>query len=80
MKYISTVQWRDLTDRHLYGIGDPFPYDGREVSEERFSELSGTQNKAGFALIEAVEDKPIEIPTEEPKTAKRGRKKQNTAE
>ena len=52
----STVQWRDLTDGHLYNAGDPFPWDGREIPEERIATLSSTQNKAGLALIQAVEE------------------------
>ena len=76
--YKSTVRWRDLEDKHLYEAGDAFPHDGREISEDRIAELSGTQNKAGFALIQAVdvadEEKPVEK-TEAPKKAvKRARK------
>ena len=78
MKYASTAVWRDLTDGHLYAIGDAFPHDGREISEERIAELLSTQNKAGFAVIKAVavkgEEKPVEK-TEAPKKAvKRARK------
>lgn len=80
MVYISTCIWRDLTDRHLYGKGDPFPYDGRQISEDRLQSLSGTQNKAGFAVIEAVETQTEETPAEEPKPAKRGRRTANKAE
>lgn len=78
MKYVSTVKWRDLTDRHLYGEGEPFPYDGRDISKQRIAELSGTQNKAGFALIKALPVPVEEIPIQEeetPKKATRGRKK-----
>lgn len=80
MGYVSTTAWRDLSDRHMYGAGDPFPYDGRELPAERYLELAGTQNKAGFALIKAVQDNPEEIPTEEPKPAKRGRRTQKKAD
>lgn len=76
--YICTVKWRDLESRHLYSEGDKFPFDGSEVSERRIAELSGTQNKAGFALIKAVavenEEKPI-LESETPKKATRSRKK-----
>lgn len=77
MKYISLAVWRDLTDRHLYAVGDPFPYDGREISPARLSRLESGQNEAGFALIRAVEepdDKPVDRKTEAPERAKTGRK------
>ena len=76
--YISTSRWRDLEDGHLYKPGDPFPHDGREISEKRIAELTGSQNKAGFAVIKAV---PVTIKEnliqkeETPKKAVRSRKK-----
>ena len=78
MKLESIRAWRDLEDGHLYQKGDAFPHDGRDISKERIAELSGTQNKAGFALIMAlpdtVEENPIQK-AEQPKKASRGRKK-----
>ena len=76
--YRSIYEWRDLEDRHLYRYGEKYPHDDREVSAERIAELSSKQNKAGFALIEAIEEPVKEIPTSEseaPKKATRGRKK-----
>ena len=70
MKYVSTAYWRDLEDGHLYDVGGEFPHDGREISEERLADLMSPQNKAGFAVIKAVEEpnegKPVEK-AEEPK-------------
>lgn len=70
MKYVSTAYWRDLEDGHLYDVGGEFPHDGREISEERLADLMSPQNKAGFAVIKAVEvpneGKPVEK-AEEPK-------------
>ena len=74
MKYISIAEWRDLEDGHLYASGDEYPHDKREVSEERVTALSGTRNKAGFALIKAVEEKVAQKPTEEPKARKTARR------
>lgn len=75
MKYVSTAQWRDLEDKHIYGVGEEFPFDGREVPESRIEELSCPQNKAGFAVIKAVDEpKPVEE-EETPKKATRSRKK-----
>ena len=71
MTYTSTREWRDLTDRHLYHAGDAFPFDGREISEDRIAELSGTQNKAGFALIKAVDVADEEKPVAKVVTAKK---------
>ena len=76
--YESITTWRDLEDNHLYRTGEKFPHDGREISEARIAELSGTQNKAGFALIRPCatpsEETSVEAPAE-PKKTTRGRKK-----
>ena len=76
--YESIARWRDLEDGYLYNDGDKFPHDGREVSAERIAELSGTQNKAGFALIcpcaTPNRETSVEEPAE-PKKPTRGRKK-----
>ena len=67
MTYISTCTWRDLTDGHLYAEGDLFPFDGREIAPERITELENAQNRAGFALIRALDvaDEGAEAPEEE---------------
>lgn len=53
---VSLHKWRDLEDKHLYEAGDVFPHDGREISAERIAELTTAQNKAGFALIQQIEE------------------------
>ena len=81
MMLISLRRWRDLTDGHLYGPGDEFPHDGREIDPARIAELSGSENKAKMRLIEAVPEKGKENQAEtaaKPHTAPktpRGRKK-----
>lgn len=51
----------DLQDfNHPYNVGDIFPRDGMNVSEERLKELSGSKNKQHKPLIKLVEDKPTE--------------------
>lgn len=78
MGYKSIADWRDLTDGHLYANGDVFPHDGRVIPEARIAELSGPQNKAGFALIKAIEVKAEEEHAEKaerPAKATRSRKK-----
>lgn len=49
----------DLQDNdHPYNVGDTFPRDGVEVTENRLAELSGSGNKQGRPLIEEVADVP----------------------
>lgn len=59
-KYISARTWRDLTDKHLYHEGDPFPFDGREVPQQRLKELEFGRNLAGLQMIRGIitEDEP----------------------
>lgn len=75
MKAVSIVCWRDLEDGHLYYSGDEFPHDGREIPEERIAALSGTQNKAGFALIRIAEAPNRGIATETPEKPKKAAQK-----
>lgn len=44
---------------HEYNVGDVFPRDGTEASEERLAELAGSDNKQGVPLIELVEEKVV---------------------
>lgn len=58
----------DLQDNnHAYHVGDTFPREGVEVSEDRLKELSTDKNKRGKILIEEVEE---DISEESPETAK----------
>ena len=52
--FVSATTWRDLTDGHLYHEGEPFPFDGREVAEDRLAALETGRNRAGFRLIKAA--------------------------
>jgi len=76
-KYICTRDWRDLTDRHLYHAGDPFPCDGREVPADRLQELESGRNRAGLQMIQSIvtEDAPKAEPQEKPKAVRKPRKK-----
>lgn len=71
--YKVIEKFRDLTDGHLYEPGDAFPFDGREIPAARLDALVNGQNRANKRLIATVE----EIPTEAPKTAKKGRRAAN---
>lgn len=49
----------DLQDNAFpYNVGDVFPREGKEVSEERLAELSGSENKQGIPLIEKAAETP----------------------
>ena len=49
----------DLQDnRHPYNVGDVYPRDGVETTDDRIAELSGSNNKQGKPLIEKVEGTP----------------------
>ena len=49
--------FRDLKDNnHAYHVGDSFPHDGMEVTEDRLLELSTDANKRHVPLIEKVEE------------------------
>ena len=53
--------FRDLKDRnHAYHVGDSFPYNGMDVSEDRLLELSTDANRRHEPLIEKVEEEPKE--------------------
>ena len=48
----------DLQDNNYpYNAGDIFPRSGLVVSEDRFAELAGSENKQGTPLIQLVEEK-----------------------
>jgi len=65
--FVSATTWRDLTDRHLYYEGEPFPFDGREIPKDRLEALESGHNRAGLRLIRAeeVQDEPEEVRKEE---------------
>lgn len=66
--YKVIKHFTDLQDNsHPYYEGDEFPRKGNKaVTEERFAELSGPNNKQGVPLIELVAEEPVEEPVEEP--------------
>ncbi|HIA6910701.1 TPA: Rho termination factor N-terminal domain-containing protein [Staphylococcus aureus] len=49
-------------DGHEYQVGDVYPRDGLEVSEERFTELSTINNRRNLIAIKLVEDEQTEEP------------------
>lgn len=52
----------DLQDKnHPYNVGDTFPREGMEVTEERLAELAGSDNKQGVPLIEKVEEEKAPV-------------------
>ena len=76
-KYFSLMEWRDNSDGHIYREGEPFPFDGREIPQDRLDELASKRNRAGLALIRAdvTQDEAEEAPKKEaPEGAKKPRK------
>lgn len=75
----------DLQDsNHYYEAGDTFPRFGFIPTDRRIAELSGSDNRQGCALIEAVEatnkaptPEPKEIPAEPVEAPKKGRRGRN---
>lgn len=59
--YKVIKHFTDLEDKnHPYNVGDSFPREGMEVTEERLLELSGSNNKQGVPLIEKVAEEKAE--------------------
>ena len=57
MTYKVINYFTDLQDdNHEYNVGDVFPRSGKQVSEERLTELSNTSNRQGKLLIERVDE------------------------
>lgn len=55
MKYRVIKFFTDLQDNnHAYNVGDTYPREGLNPSEERIAELSGSDNKQGVPLIKEV--------------------------
>lgn len=77
----------DLKDGgHLYNVGDRYPREGLQPTEERIKELSGSNNKQKAPLIVKVEEikeevkeevleEILEEPTEVEKPKKKSKKK-----
>ncbi len=73
--YKVIVRFRDLTDGHLYEIGDVFPFDGREISLDRLETLETPRNKAGIVLIVKNTEVVTDTVKAEPSTAPRKARK-----
>lgn len=53
--YKVVSRFADLQDKNfIYEVGDVYPRDGVDVSDERIKELASTANKTGKALIEKI--------------------------
>jgi hypothetical protein len=71
----------DLQDfNHPYKVGDVFPRQGMNVSEERLKELAGSRNKQGKPLIEKIEEEIAVDPIEKVERKKRQRNARKVAE
>lgn len=71
----------DLQDfNHPYKVGDVFPRQGMNVSEERLKELAGSRNKQGKPLIEKIAEEIVVETTEKVERKKRQRNARKVAE
>jgi hypothetical protein len=71
----------DLQDfNHPYKVGDVFPRQGMNVSEERLKELAGSKNKQGKPLIEKIEEEIAVESAEKVERKKRQRNARKVAE
>ncbi len=61
VKFFTDLQDGD----HPYHVGDSFPRDGVEVTEDRIKELSGKYNRQGVPLIEYEDEKNQEALAQE---------------
>ena len=75
MMYKVLEFFTDLQDNnYAYHVGDTFPREGLDVSEERLNELASSDNKRGKPVIEVISE-AAEAVTEEKPRKKRGRSK-----
>lgn len=66
--FIVINAFLDLQDaEYLYDVGDAYPRDGAEPSEERIKELLGSDNLQGQPMIKAVKTVPADGKPEEVK-------------
>ena len=64
--FIVINAFLDLQDaEYLYDVGDAYPRDGIEPSEERIKELLGSDNLQGQPMIKAVKTVPVDVKSEE---------------
>lgn len=75
-KYVVIKFFTDLQDNNTaYNVGDSFPRNGLKVSEDRFKELAGRNNRQGCPLIRAINVENTEEAPKRKQTGRRGRKK-----
>lgn len=55
IKYFTDLQ----DNNHAYHVGDSFPRNGLDVSDERLTELSTKNNRQNKPLIERVEEQVV---------------------
>lgn len=67
LKYFTDLQ----DNNYPYEAGDDFPRKGLNVTEERFAELAGNNNRRGEPLIVHVEEKPKKAKTAKKKPAEK---------
>ena len=57
--YTVIAYFEDLQDNSFaYNVGDKYPRNGIETTDERIKELATAQNRRKIPLIKKVEEKP----------------------
>ena len=70
MKFSVIVDFVDAQEHHLYRVGDTFPYNGKDVSDERIRALSTVNNAIGKPLIVIIAE-PTIAAENKPETAEK---------
>lgn len=66
MMYRVIRYFTDLQDNdYAYNVGDVFPRQGMNVTEDRFAELASSENRQKMPLIEKADDPAPETKTAE---------------
>lgn len=66
-EYVVIKKFTDKDDKHVYAVGDRYPYRGF-AKKERLEELSSAKNKRGVPLIKVKDVKKSDA-VEEKKTS-----------
>lgn len=69
-EYVVIKKFTDKDDKHVYAVGDRYPYRGF-AKKERLEELSTKNNLRGIVLIKAKDAKKTESEELEKKTSER---------
>ena len=74
--YKVIAMFTDLQDNnHAYNVGDVFPRQGKQVSDDRIAELASSNNLQRKPLIEAIDEPAAEVAAEDKAESAEGEEK-----